>query len=63
MFYLLKDPDARISLPTVRDIKNYQNAIEAKYIEVKEVWAAADGLKLWVKKPGNYRIENMFYNG
>ena len=63
MFYLLKDPDARISLPIVRDVKNYQDAIGAKYLEVKEVWAAADGLKLWVKKPGNYIIQNMFYNG
>ena len=60
MFCLLNDPDARIPLPTAADVKRYQDAIGAKYPDVKEVWAAANGLKLWVQKSGNYNIQNIF---
>ena len=60
---LINDPDARITLPTEADVKKYQEAIGAKYPEVAEVWAAADGLKLCVEASGNYCTQNMFFNG
>ena len=60
---LINDPDARIILPTVAEVRKYQDAIGAKYPEVAEVWAAADGLKLCVEASGNYCTQNMFFNG
>ena len=63
MFCLLKDPDARISLPTAVNVKRYQDDIGPKYPDVKEVQAAADGLKLWVQKSYNYRIQICFITG
>lgn len=40
----------------------YQQAIDATYPEIGEVWAAANGLKLWVQRSGNYCVHNQFYN-
>ena len=60
---LMDDPDARVTVPTLADVRRYQKAIGDKYPLVGDVWGAADGLKLGVESSGNYAIQNMYYNG
>ena len=46
---LINVPDARIAVPTLEEVRKYQEAIGAKYPLLGEVWGAADGLKLCVE--------------
>ena len=63
LVYLINEPDTRITVPTLEEVRKYQEAIGAKYPLVGDVWGAVDGLKFCVKRSGNYATQNMFYNG
>ena len=60
---LSKDKNAAVRMSTEDEIPVLQNAVQAKYSILSNVYAMADGLKLYLEKAGHCRIQNMFYNG
>ena len=50
-------------MPTAQEIRHYKEAISARYSLLHDVYAMADGLKLYLQESGNGVIQNMFYNG
>lgn len=60
---LSRDQHAAVRMPTQDEIKAFQDAIAAKYSMLEDVYAVADGLKLYLEQAGDNVIQNMFYNG
>ena len=60
---LQKELGAAIQIPSVEKIKNYQEAIEAKHPNLKNMWCTMDGLKLYLEQSTDTVIPNAFYNG
>jgi len=63
----LKDnPLAKVGLPSDDEIEEFATAIRSKYPLMTNCWAAMDGLKLVMQRPG-YRegsnVQTLFYNG
>ena len=56
-------PDARVRFPDDATIQKWKEAIVAKYDALTNVYAAVDGLKLYLQQAGDDRIQNYFYNG
>ena len=50
---LSRDPDAKVQLPSISEVKFFQEVIGAKYPRCANVWAAADGLKLKIQGSGD----------
>lgn len=64
MLRALKDDDnAAVRMPTAEEIEAFQNEFSAKYSTLGDVYAVADGLKLYLEQSGDCVIQNMFYNG
>jgi len=60
---LVKTDEACIRMPTDAEIQSYNAAISAKYSLLPDVYAVADGLKLYLQQSSNAMIQNIFYNG
>ena len=59
---LCRGTDIVIRLPMSDHMIFYQSAIGSKYPNVAEVWAAADGLKLFIQAVGKGSKQNKYYN-
>ena len=55
------NPVASISMPTAQETPQYRDSISEKYSLLENVYAMADGLKLYLQESGNGVIQNMFY--
>lgn len=60
---LKKMDEAKVRLPTNREVRLFQKMIEVKYPKLKNVWGAMDGLKIPLEKAGDNAVQNIFYNG
>jgi hypothetical protein len=60
---LQEDGNGAVVLPDGNKIDSFVLAINTKYPALHNCWEAMDGLKLCVKKAGDYQIQNMFFNG
>ena len=60
---LINDPDTRITVPTLEEVRKYQKAIGEKYHLVGNVWGAANGLNLCVERSGNYDAQHVLIAG
>ena len=60
---LSRNEDAIVRLPTNEEVSFFKEVISAKYDNVPDVWAAADGLKLEIEQPQNDAAQNKLYNG
>jgi DDE superfamily endonuclease len=60
---LLKHPDAKVALPTNKEVHTFQQAIKRKYPAIPDVWGAVDGLKLSLERAPGYTDQNRYYNG
>jgi DDE superfamily endonuclease len=60
---LREDRNGAVVMPDVDEIDRFMNAINVKYPALHNCWGAMDGLKLRVERSGDYRIQNMFFNG
>jgi DDE superfamily endonuclease len=60
---LRQDPMAKVCIPTDDEIADFEAAITAKYPALTNCWGAMDGLKIRLEKPGEERVQNVFYNG
>lgn len=63
MRVLSSDSLSKVKLPGSDEIKCHQDAIADKYPLLGDVYAVADGLKLYLEQSGDTVIQNMFYNG
>lgn len=60
---LQSDVNAGVKMPTDEEIGMFQESFLAKYSSLGEIYAVADGLKLYLQQSGDVIIQNMFYNG
>lgn len=50
-------------MPSGHEIEQYKAAFSQKYTTLVDVYAVADGLKLYLEQSSDFVIQNMFYNG
>ena len=56
---ILKDePDARISIPGIEKICEYQAAINERHPNLENVWCCMVGLKLYLEEAGDATMQN-----
>jgi hypothetical protein len=60
---LRRHPLARVSSPTVDEVREYQRIVTVVYPRLGEVWGTCDGLNLRFERSILQRIQRMFYNG
>jgi hypothetical protein len=60
---LVKNPLARVKVPTREEVALYQRATAAKYPTLHDVWATVDGLNLYFQCTNDNVIQGIFYNG
>jgi hypothetical protein len=53
---LRDDPHAKAMIPSDMEIRGFEAAIVAKYPAL-----TMDGLKLWIQRAGDQRVQNMFF--
>ncbi len=56
-------PEAKVSMPTAEQVREYSTTISEKYPALPDVWGAMDGLKLLLEVPADELVQNRFYNG
>jgi hypothetical protein len=54
---------ARIKIPSVEQIREYQEVIGSDFLALNGTLCVADGLKLPIQKFGGESTPNAFYNG
>jgi hypothetical protein len=59
---LRDDPLAKAIMPTDDEIREFEEAILAKYPDLPNCWGAMDGLKLRLEKSGDQLMQNNFFN-
>jgi hypothetical protein len=60
---LLEEEGAKVQLPSVEKIAEYQQLIAVNYPALAGSWCVMDGLKLYIQKSGDETIQNAYYNG
>lgn len=60
---LSHDARAAIRMPSDEDILLFQQSFAEKYSLLQDVFAVADGLKVYLEQAGDTVVQNMFYNG
>lgn len=63
LLQLSKDAMAAVRMPSDEEIKGFKHSFATKFSMLSDVYAVADGLKLYLQKSGDAVIQNMFYNG
>ena len=60
---LRKHPDAKVSMPTIDEIRTLQMICLARHDALENVYCVADGLKLMLEAAPGDDIQGMYYNG
>lgn len=60
---LRNDENASVRLPNEVEIQTYQQEFSEKSSLLHDVFAVADGLKLYLQQSGDAFIQNVFSNG
>jgi len=60
---LLEEDGAKVQLPPVDKIAEYQEVIGVNYPALAGTWCVMDGLKLQIQKSGDETMQNAYYNG
>lgn len=60
---LQRDRRSVVKLPSQAELRTYQNLISERHSALGDVFAVADGLKLYLEQAGDTVIQEMFYNG
>ena len=64
LFRVLKaEPGERIQMPSIEEIRDYQENVQRFYPNLVGVWFVMDGLKLYLQQCGSSPIQACFYNG
>jgi len=60
---LKEEPAARIEIPSVDEIREYQEVISSHFPVLNRTWCVVDGLKIPIQKSGDEATQNAYYNG
>jgi hypothetical protein len=60
---LKAEPGSRIQMPSIEEIRDYQEIVWRLYPSLNGVWFVMDGLKLYLQQCGVGPIQACFYNG
>ena len=60
---LTRDPCAMVKMPSISDVRFYQEVIGEKYPRCSDVWGAADGLKVLIQGTCDDIRQNQNFNG
>jgi hypothetical protein len=60
---LKEEPSARVEIPSVEEIIDYQEVVSSQFPVLNGTWCAVDGLKIPIQKSGDEEIQNAYYNG
>ncbi|CDF36841.1 unnamed protein product [Chondrus crispus] len=60
---LSADDMAAVRMPSDDEVNVFKHSFASKYSMLSDVYAVADGLKLYLQQSGDSVIQNMFYNG
>jgi len=60
---LKEEPTARIEIPSVEEIMEYQEVISSHFPVLNCTWCVVDGLKIPIQKSGDEATQNTYYNG
>jgi hypothetical protein len=60
---LKEEPSARVEIPSVEEIRYYQEVISSHFPALNSTWCVVDGLKIPIQNSGDEEIQNAFYNG
>jgi hypothetical protein len=64
LFRVLKEEEhAKVEIPSVEEIRAYQEKIAANFPDLQGVWCVMDGLKIPIQKPADEETQNAYYNG
>ena len=63
MKILLHEDGAKLIIPSPDVITEMIHLVEDKFPSLAGVWCVMDGLKVPIKKPGDYKTQNAYYNG
>jgi len=55
--------EAKIQMPSLQQVRLFQEVIRARYPTLTHVWGAMDGLKVTIHKPTDDIMQSHFYNG
>ncbi len=60
---LLQEDAAKVAIPSAVSIMEMMELISKKFPALDGVWCLMDGLKIPIQRPGDYRVQNAYYNG
>ena len=60
---LNSNPIVSISMPTAQETPQYRDSISEKYSLLEDLYAMADGIKIYLQESSKEVRQNMFYNG
>jgi len=60
---LKEEPSARVEIPSVEEIRGYQDVVSSQFPVLNGTWCVVDGLKIPIQKSGDEAIQNAYYNG
>ena len=60
---LKEEPSARVEIPSVEEIRGYQDVVSSHFPALNGTWCVVDGLKIPIQKSGDEAIQNAYYNG
>jgi DDE superfamily endonuclease len=60
---LYKDPSAKVMMPTDAKVETLKSIVQARHELLTDVFAFADGLKLYFESTGDLDEQSMYYNG
>jgi hypothetical protein len=60
---LKEEPSARVEIPSVEEIRGYQDVVSSQFPVLNGTWCVVDGLKIPIQKSGDKAIQNAYYNG
>jgi hypothetical protein len=57
------DRGSKIIMPTIHQVKNFKEVIQAKYPSLVHCWGALDGVKIGIQQPSDDMKQSYFYYG
>jgi len=60
---LKEEPSSRVEIPSVDEIRDYQEVVSSHFPVLNGTWCVVDGLKIPIQKSGDEEIQNAYYNG
>jgi hypothetical protein len=60
---LKEEPSSRVEIPSVDEIRDYQEVVSSHFPVLNGTWCVVVRLKIPIQKSGDEEIQNAYYNG